>query len=839
MYVMRKYHKKMILDLLKTLNQVNSEIKKLFIKKDFQSVMNLLADCQDCAGAIISMIEQSEGEDAVTLPYIEDYYKLLFEISVNITDSFELIKKLRKQTDLIESSIRNDIKGNKLEIAFFPYKVNVFDCLESIWLAANEDPDCDAYVVPIPYYDRNPDGTFGQMHYEGNSYPDNIPIVDWKQYNVAERHPDIIYIHNPYDEYNYVTSVVPSHYSHELKKHTDMLVYIPYFVTSGYVAEHYCTTSVAIHADKIIVQSEQVANKYKSYSNNPKKVLNLGSPKIDKIINTKAKDIDIPQEWTNLIGNKKVILYNTHIRNIILNNLDFLYKLENVFNTFSKRNDVVLWWRPHPLSTATAKSMNPNFLSAYNSLVMQYRKSKIGIYDDTNDLTRALVITDAYYGDWSSLVPMYNATGKPVLIENISLKSVESKENELKISCWDFDVKDNVMWFVPNNINCIFTMDLDTNQVKLIAEIPNNYIFTNNEFSSIKVVNNYIILTPLNNKIVRYDISNDKFDSIDIGTLRQKFSDSYVYNNNIYMLPRMSNYFIKYDVNKNCIYQNHKICNDLDKLKSDTGNFYFWKCFVINDDYLIAVSHVGNVLLKYNLKTDKYSLQRVGNTKNQYMNISYDGENYWLVSAKGNIVKWNEKNGAINEINIEVTNFISMMDFNFSCSVIFDDYLYLFPSQSNMILKVNIHTNEVKCVANMNARSEVHGLHFTLHKYLSAKKVGNYIYAFSNYENTLQKINPKTDEIENIPFVLSDEDYAKIMNKEIFSSSDNSKLPPYQVAENSIMTLEFFLDRLVKENINTDNISFDSVSEIFVNSDGTCGEKIHKQISKEVLKKSE
>ena len=27
--------------------------------------------------------------------------------------------------------------------------------LESVWQAADSDPYCDAYVIPIPYYDKN------------------------------------------------------------------------------------------------------------------------------------------------------------------------------------------------------------------------------------------------------------------------------------------------------------------------------------------------------------------------------------------------------------------------------------------------------------------------------------------------------------------------------------------------------------------------------------------------------------------------------------------------------------------------------------------------------------
>ena len=77
--------------------------------------------------------------------------------------------------------------------------------------------DGETYVVPIPYYDRKPNGALGEFHYEGNDFPDNVPITHYHTYNLAGRKPDVIYIHNPYDKYNTVTSVDPRFYSFELK----------------------------------------------------------------------------------------------------------------------------------------------------------------------------------------------------------------------------------------------------------------------------------------------------------------------------------------------------------------------------------------------------------------------------------------------------------------------------------------------------------------------------------------------------------------------------------------------------------------------------------------------
>ena len=67
------------------------------------------------------------------------------------------------------------------------------------------------------------------MRYEGDCLPTGVPIVKWEDYRLEEERPDIIFIHNPYDDGNNLTSVHPFYYSSNLKKYTQCLVYSPYF----------------------------------------------------------------------------------------------------------------------------------------------------------------------------------------------------------------------------------------------------------------------------------------------------------------------------------------------------------------------------------------------------------------------------------------------------------------------------------------------------------------------------------------------------------------------------------------------------------------------------------
>ena len=448
---MRKHLKKMLDDLFQALDGIHEEIRKEIEQRNISGALHLLEQSQQGAIQAGTIIENEEGEGFPTVGLIEQYCEMLYQLYDRISENQPVnpgkaCRNLRKQLIRIQNSANTDIPV-RTEVVFLPYKASMWDSLESVWRAADADPDCDAYVIPIPYYDKNPDGSFREMHYEGNDYPADVPVIDYKAYDFEKRHPDIIFIHNPYDDANFVTSVLPRFFSKNLKRYTDLLVYIPYFIL-GEVSpdndeaiegmKHFCITPGVLHAHKVIVQSEDMRQVYikvltkevgeQSRSYWEEKILGLGSPKVDKVLNTRQEEVELPEEWRQIIEKpdgsfKRIILYNTTVSAILQNNRRMLKKMRQVFQIFKEnQEDVVLLWRPHPLMKATIESMRPELWKEYKEILEAYRAEGYGIYDDSPDLDRAIILSDAYYGDWSSVVQLYEKTGKPIMIENFDVE---------------------------------------------------------------------------------------------------------------------------------------------------------------------------------------------------------------------------------------------------------------------------------------------------------------------------------------------------------------------------------------------------------------------------------
>ena len=116
---------------------------------------------------------------------------------------------------------------------------------------------------------------------------------------------------------------------------------------------------------------------------------------------------------------RKVIFYNTSISAFLQHGEKMLKKMREVFWTFKQeRENITLLWRSHPLLAPTIRSMRPELYEEYEKIVEDYCTEDWGIYDDSADLNRAIAISDAYYGDPSSVVELFKKVGKPVMIQN-------------------------------------------------------------------------------------------------------------------------------------------------------------------------------------------------------------------------------------------------------------------------------------------------------------------------------------------------------------------------------------------------------------------------------------
>lgn len=845
---MRKYLRDQIIEIIATIAEGIDYAKK----SETNSAKIILSDCVLAIDVISNTIKEN-----MTVERHDKYKTILGKISILINKFNQYIQNDENSTTLLQeikinlNSLRNKLLTDpeiKLEIVFLPYNANMWDSMESIWREAKEDVRCNCYVIPIPYYERNPDLSLGKQHYDGGLFPKNVPIIDYNNYDIKIRKPDIIYIHNPYDGNNYVTSIDPSYYSYELKKYTDTLIYVPYYVTNGTIPENHVWSSAISVVDKVIVQSEQIRNEYIKYIQSDK-IIALGSPKIDRVLYFEKNKPEIPEEWKKIIGNKKVVLFNTSLSALLTHGTKVIDKIRYVFSCFENRKDVVLLWRPHPLSENTISSMRPNLLKEYYQLELEYKEKHIGIFDDSPDVERAIAVSDAYFGDsTSSLVHLYGITGKPIMIQDLDIIRQPNKE-EIN-SMWFgsiSDVEDGTAWLVNGNYNGISSVNFNTGKIEFIAEIPSEKKDGIYLYGNVLKYNNKLLLVPVNGKeIAEYDFNSGITKKIPLKNLDKpvvlKFLKAILYKNYVFITPFMYPAIIRYDITTGeCKYYTEWY----EKLLPYIHSFeepIFANGVCVRENKLLMPFSQENIVLEFDMSTGDSIIHRVGRNENNYWSMAFDGRDYWLIQNNNNnnnnsIVRWNFETGDTKEYSNYPIGFINAQH-NFNEIVYCENYLLAFPRHSNMIIKVDIDSGTLSefdlnlGFVEGDRKSNYYNLK---NNYYFARSINkDTIIAMSMYDNSLIKINTKTEDITKIKVELEKNDIDSYISFNNYFETAVS-ISDYHYIESKYLTLYKLLDYITTDKNTINQYQIDTYSYIFENADGTSGQKIHQHIINEYL----
>lgn len=432
--------KKLLVEGIVALEDYLEELKQLFACDcSAEKVLSLLRESQQLAIEMGNLIETCKGEGHVTIEPLEVYCEQIFSLAQDMSES--QLEKLQGDFAKVKESIDRSILKRK-EVVFLPSKTSEWKYIESVWRAASEDADCDVYVIPIPYFYKEYDGSLRDMQYEGELFSKYVTIEKYDEFDFALHHPETIFIQNAYDEYDAITSVHNFFYSDNLRKFTEQLVYIPPFVLEEFSKDSYreyfnmqfyCTVPGVVHADKVIVQSENMRNLYieklAEFAGEStrgiweQKVESLGTPMSDV---QDKKRMEIPEEWQMLMTKedgtlKKVLLYYVSASSFTQYGEHILEKMKEVFRiTANEFEQVIVLWKSEIVMKEILEQLEPKLFEKYIAMEKEFVSQKRGILDYNLSEEEAVSISDAYYGDSSSLGQKFRNAGKPVMIQQVS-----------------------------------------------------------------------------------------------------------------------------------------------------------------------------------------------------------------------------------------------------------------------------------------------------------------------------------------------------------------------------------------------------------------------------------
>lgn len=830
--------------------------------------IEILAQCQEYAINVGTILEQNnDGLEVVHM--LEEYCECVYNMSL-YNNFYEIQKKSVALLKDVYTQISN--METQYTIAFFPYKVEMWDSLESVWKAASKDKRCRCDVVVIPYFEFDKRDKQWKLAYDGNRFPDYVQVVNYDNYVLKNIRPDAAYIHYPYDDSNKVTTIHPNYYSDKIKSYSNKLIYIPYYVTAGAISDNHKHFPVYKNIDYYIAQSEYFKESCRGTTVYDK-MLPLGSPKIDNVIYKCEMKNNVSEQWKKILAGKKVVMLNTTLGDILNSREILLVKLRHFFELVKDMKDIALIWRPHPLTEATYKSMREELYEGYIELKTFFMNNNIGIYDETNDISDTIAISDAYVGsDGSSVINMFGVAGRPCFIFNNFLVDECSYQQQHRLNIIGAYINGKDIYFVSDifpgifkaenictavktqgeNISCVYMGDIRGCESHIWQQ-PYAYICNDESGTYISpLYGEYISFCKCNidsqagqNKDSYTITCTDKYDARPLGKM-YKFRDMLMF------LPYDGFTIWKYNIkSEEWIIDRYTLAVLAKKIKNLSYGMLDYNA-VYARDYMWMITGCSNSLLRYEPYTNDYKIFNILNDDYNFNAISEDSDGIWLADfCKNELIKIPFKKNEIDvdniariKINTAIINNswknMTGMKREFKTFIMVGDYIVLIPAFSDTIISVNKYTY-MQEVINKDFLSEsakqcngYNPQYFDSIRFATA--VDDNILIQRTYDRKLAVINIMDKTSSQCYMEVSDELLkTKLQNSDGFEKMGRADY--FCRRESIYFGIKQFLSQLSAGELETVvHRQKESLKDVVANP-GSCGEKVHEYIMKSLLEK--
>lgn len=338
---------------------------------------------------------------------------------------------------------------------------------------------------------------------------------------------------------------------------------------------------------------------------------------------------------------KKIVLYNTTVDTFLNYGKKAITKMRQVFRFFMQRREVVLIWRPHPLLESVARAIHPELLDEYLELVNDYKKREVGIYDKSPDPYRAIALSDAYYGDWSSLVELYHVIGKPVFIQNMKILNEDRLPIKWAFYAYAFQIIDDKIYTTaPKGDALLYKERGQKLSIKKHLKDKSSKILM---YSASVVCGETIIFAPWHgDTFLCYDIVSRETMEAEIGNQA---------NNELYYLAGYGECVLAIGMESLAVFR----YSDRERswccvLPSREKKNLFSPKRVKNYDYIPFIDKDSDFIYVYSINENRWI--SYPNQTDIIKDLMYDGERCWIITEAGNLVTLDIMTGTYSNVAI-------------------------------------------------------------------------------------------------------------------------------------------------------------------------------------------
>ena len=429
------------------LKQVHIQLAALLESGQTDAVSRLAEGCRTLISSIYGFIY--DRGDIQSLRKAIDEYKHATEILY--TDSAADIAGtenayLDLALDKVSAEVEHITKSRKKEILFLPVKADWWDTLEPEWRRAVSDEDNEVYVMPLLYLYKDFIKEDSEEKNDRDLLPEYVKTTTIEKYDTEKRHPDVIYIQDPYDGFNTMIAVPDFFHSLNLKNLTDELVYVPcYDVRDPEFEDDKIISALRIlveqpavyNADKIILKTDKLRETYinilvshtgedsKGYWENKIEVSARDESLKEELRDRKKADRKakyLPDAWKKAADRagkmRKLLLYQINISFLLEHGMAAIDKIQDSIGIIKDNSDdIACIFSPHEtLDDIKTSGIESAVVNAYEEIAGRIKSEPDFIYDEDHTANKAYEYVDAYYGNSGVLAHRCRENKIPVMI---------------------------------------------------------------------------------------------------------------------------------------------------------------------------------------------------------------------------------------------------------------------------------------------------------------------------------------------------------------------------------------------------------------------------------------
>ena len=496
------------------------------------------------------------------------------------------------------------------------------------------------------------------------------------------------------------------------------------------------------------------------------------------------------------------------------------------------------------------ESQRPELLPAYGEWKNAMLSLPNVIYDDTPDLERTVALCDGYMGENSSVAQLFAALGKPIFYNDMLVGDGQDGSNR-NLAASFMVIDEDIIYFWAEYWNALCKMDIINCSVTVLYQNqPSAYAVAN--YGMMVKIKTHLLLTPANAKsLLDYDLSTGIAREIPLEKPLEygNFYSAVVYKERLIIAGSRYGSIAKYDPVFGEIEYIFEVPTEMMMMRSVGHDVIFGDMCVLGDELYVPFVNCNKVLA-LNLSNNSYKIHTVGADVATYGHaVAYAG-NIWLTPMMGGpIAVWNPPTGVMrifdefpaqfsyhNALGVEETRF-------FISAVKCGHYLWLLPDLSNLIMRLDMETGNIETVDLGFPLDKPQSSHYQQqHNCWCGVATEEYVFIWTAADRKIHCLdNRRATEVKCLSPRMPNDEARKYIHE--LCKDDFREITMWgglaAIIEDGINCTQKAFCEYVKKSKHDGEWQKRLFSKITVNSDGTCGEKIHQFIKKELFAKDE